>query len=161
VKWAQVLHAISHNVDLLKVLIRLAKATRAITPKQYLEVQTLLQEIGKMGGDWLNFVAHQSAQCFLVRLLTEFPATSHTDVVVGIEAGVGPDNEARRLEAPNDGRTCCAPNPIGVTSIRDYTFLLATNACIVCKDIGPLFPRVLSYKAWARSSIDRARYQSP
>jgi hypothetical protein len=105
VKWAQVLHAISHNVDLLKVLIRLAEATRAITPKQYLEVQTLLQEIGKMGGDWLNFVAHQSAQCFLVRLLTEFPATSHTDVVVGIEAGVGPDNEARRLEAPNDGRT--------------------------------------------------------
>lgn len=57
-EWAQVLHAISYNVDLLKVLIRLAKATRAITPKQYLEVQTLLQEIGEMGGDWLNFVAH-------------------------------------------------------------------------------------------------------
>lgn len=56
-KRAQALHEISNNVDLLKVLIRLAKETRTITPKQYLEVQTLLQEIGKMIGGWLKFVA--------------------------------------------------------------------------------------------------------
>ncbi len=54
---AQALHEISNNVDLLKVLIRLSKETRTITPKQYLEVQTLLQEIGKMIGGWLKFVA--------------------------------------------------------------------------------------------------------
>jgi 23S rRNA-intervening sequence protein len=54
----QVLHAISHNVDLLKVLIRLAKETNTVTPKQYLALQTLLQEIGKMVGGWLKSVAH-------------------------------------------------------------------------------------------------------
>jgi hypothetical protein len=54
---AQALCAISTNIDLLKVLIRLAKETNTITPKQYLEVQTLLQEIGKMIGGWLKFVA--------------------------------------------------------------------------------------------------------
>ena len=54
----QLLHKISNNVDLLKVLIRLAKETHTITPKQYLAVQTILQEVGKMIGGWLKSVAH-------------------------------------------------------------------------------------------------------
>jgi 23S rRNA-intervening sequence protein len=54
----QILHAISHNVDLLKVLIRLAQETSTITPRQYLALQTHLQEIGKMVGGWLKSVAH-------------------------------------------------------------------------------------------------------
>jgi 23S rRNA-intervening sequence protein len=54
----QVLHTISHNVDLLKVLIRLAQETKTITPQQYLALQTHLQEIGKMVGGWLKSVAH-------------------------------------------------------------------------------------------------------
>ncbi|MCU0317832.1 MAG: four helix bundle protein [Amoebophilaceae bacterium] len=54
----QALHEMSKDVDLLKVLIRLAKETHTITPKQYLALQTLLQEIGKMVGGWLKFVAH-------------------------------------------------------------------------------------------------------
>jgi hypothetical protein len=56
-KRTQALHEISNNIDLLKVLIRLAKETRTITPNQYLEVQALLQEVGKMIGGWLKFVA--------------------------------------------------------------------------------------------------------
>jgi hypothetical protein len=54
----QILHAISYNVDLLKVLIRLAQETSTITPRQYLALQTHLQEIGKMVGGWLKSVAH-------------------------------------------------------------------------------------------------------
>lgn len=54
----QAIYEMSKGVDLLKVLIRLAKETHTITPKQYLELQTLLQEIGKMVGGWLKFVAH-------------------------------------------------------------------------------------------------------
>jgi hypothetical protein len=54
----QTLHEMSKNVDLLKVLIRLAKETHTITPKQYLSLQTLLQELGKMIGGWLKFAAH-------------------------------------------------------------------------------------------------------
>ena len=53
-----ILHEISYNVDLLKVLIRLAKDSHTITPKQYLDVQTALQEVGKMIGGWLKSVAH-------------------------------------------------------------------------------------------------------
>lgn len=53
----QEIHEMSKGVDLLKVLIRLAKETHTITPKQYMELQTLLQEIGKMIGGWLKFVA--------------------------------------------------------------------------------------------------------
>lgn len=44
------LYLISNKLDLLKVLLRLAKETRAINPDQYLAIQTLIQEIGKMVG---------------------------------------------------------------------------------------------------------------
>ena len=52
----QTLYVLSHRLDLLKVLMRLAKETRAIDAKQYLMIQTLLQEIGKMTGGWIKSV---------------------------------------------------------------------------------------------------------
>ncbi len=48
------LHAISNKLDLLKVLIRLAKDTRTIDNSQYLEIQTVIQEIGRMIGGWIK-----------------------------------------------------------------------------------------------------------
>jgi hypothetical protein len=50
------LHTMSHKLDLLKVLVRLAKETRTIDQKQYLEIQSLIQEIGKMLGGWIKSV---------------------------------------------------------------------------------------------------------
>jgi len=54
----QVLYIISNKLDLLKVLIRLAKDTRTIENQQYLEIQTFIQEIGKMVGGWIKSVPH-------------------------------------------------------------------------------------------------------
>lgn len=53
-----ILHEISNHLDLLKVLIRLAKETQTINLKQYIEVQAILQEIGKMVGGWIKSVPH-------------------------------------------------------------------------------------------------------
>ena len=50
----QSLYLISNKLDLLKVLIRLAKETRTIDNQQYLEIQTIIQEIGKMVGGWIK-----------------------------------------------------------------------------------------------------------
>ena len=50
------LYSISNHVDLLKVLIRLAKDNQAIDLSQYDEIQRLLQEIGRMVGGWIKFV---------------------------------------------------------------------------------------------------------
>ncbi len=52
------LHQMSYKLDLLKVLMRLAKETRIITIEQYVEVESLLHEIGKMLGGWLKFVSN-------------------------------------------------------------------------------------------------------
>lgn len=52
----QALYAISDKLDLLKVLIRLAKDTRIIDEVQYLAIQTIIQEIGKMIGGWIKSV---------------------------------------------------------------------------------------------------------
>lgn len=49
-----VLQQISIKLDLLKVLLRLSKDNQAITDKRYLELQALLQEIGKMLGGWIR-----------------------------------------------------------------------------------------------------------
>ena len=54
----KLLHQISYKLDLLKVLIRLAKETRTITMEQYVELQALLQEIGKMLGGWIKFASN-------------------------------------------------------------------------------------------------------
>ena len=48
------LQEISQKLDLQKVLIRLAKETRLIDSKQYLEIQTILQEAGRMIGGWIK-----------------------------------------------------------------------------------------------------------
>ena len=42
------LYIVSDKLDLLKVLIRLAKDTRTIDNPQYLVIQTIIQEIGKL-----------------------------------------------------------------------------------------------------------------
>ena len=51
---AQSLCILSNKLDLLKVLIRLAKDTRTIDNPQYLKIQTVIQEIGRMIGGWIK-----------------------------------------------------------------------------------------------------------
>lgn len=48
------LQQISTKLDLLKVLLRLSKDSQAVTNKGYLELQTILQEIGRMLGGWIR-----------------------------------------------------------------------------------------------------------
>jgi hypothetical protein len=52
------LYNISNKLDLLKVLIRLAKETRTIVIKEYLAIQEIIQEVGKMIGGWMRSVPH-------------------------------------------------------------------------------------------------------
>lgn len=40
------------SVDLLKILLRLAKDVGALDTKKYMQLQELLQEIGRMLGGW-------------------------------------------------------------------------------------------------------------
>ena len=54
----KILYKISHQLDLLKMLIRLAKENKVIHSKKYIEIQTILQESGKMLGGWIKFVSH-------------------------------------------------------------------------------------------------------
>lgn len=49
-----VLEQMSVKLDLLKVLLRLAKDTQSISTNKYVELQTILQEIGKMLGGWIR-----------------------------------------------------------------------------------------------------------
>ena len=44
----------SVKLDILKIFIRLAKNVQALDNKNYLTLQELLQEIGKMLGGWLR-----------------------------------------------------------------------------------------------------------
>ena len=44
----------SNKLDILKILIRLAKDVQAIDNKKYLQLEQLLQEVGKMLGGWLK-----------------------------------------------------------------------------------------------------------
>lgn len=55
----QTLCDLSNKLDLLKVLIRLAKDTRIIDNKQYVAIQLIIQEIGKMIGGWMNTMRGQ------------------------------------------------------------------------------------------------------
>ncbi len=52
------LYNLSNKLDLLKVLIRLAKETRTIDAKQYLAIQENIQETGRMIGGWIKSVPH-------------------------------------------------------------------------------------------------------
>jgi len=54
----QTLYSLSNKLDLLKVLVRLAKETRTIDNSRYLEIQAVIQEIGKMIGGWIKSVPH-------------------------------------------------------------------------------------------------------
>jgi len=55
------LRLISIKLDLLKVLLRLAKETQALTNKAYIELQTQLQEIGKMLGGWIRATKYKTS----------------------------------------------------------------------------------------------------
>jgi hypothetical protein len=56
----ETLYKISNKIDLLKILLRLAKDTLALTNKNYLELQEILQEIGKMLGGWIRATKQNS-----------------------------------------------------------------------------------------------------
>ena len=46
----------SAKIDTLKLLIRLAKDCKCITNNQYLKVESLLYDAGKMLGGWMKSV---------------------------------------------------------------------------------------------------------
>jgi hypothetical protein len=56
------LQKISIKVDLLKIILRLSKDSQSITDKRYLELQRILQEIGKMLGGWIRSTKQNSPQ---------------------------------------------------------------------------------------------------
>lgn len=49
-----ILKQMSVKTDLLKTLLRLSKDTRSLPTGRYLELQAILQEIGKMLGGWIR-----------------------------------------------------------------------------------------------------------
>ncbi|MBI3290357.1 four helix bundle protein [Candidatus Microgenomates bacterium] len=49
-----ILEQSSIKLDILKIMIRLAKDVRCIDDKKYLDLQIQLQEVGKMLGGWLR-----------------------------------------------------------------------------------------------------------
>ena len=51
---AKILNSASIKLDLVKLLIRFAKDTQCLKDKNYLELQVILQEIGKMLGGWIR-----------------------------------------------------------------------------------------------------------
>jgi len=51
-----ILQKASLKIDLLKILIRLAKEVKALDNKKYIQLQQELQEIGKMIGGWIRSV---------------------------------------------------------------------------------------------------------
>ncbi len=48
------LHEIDTELKLLKTFVRLAFDVKAISDRQYLDLQSALQEIGKMLGGWIK-----------------------------------------------------------------------------------------------------------
>ena len=48
------LNQTSIKLDLIKILLRLAKDNQCLKDKNYLELQSTLQEIGKMLGGWIR-----------------------------------------------------------------------------------------------------------
>ncbi len=51
-----VLQKASLKIDLLKILIRLAKEVKSLDNKRYVQLQEELQEIGKMLGGWIRSI---------------------------------------------------------------------------------------------------------
>ena len=52
----EILQNISNKIDLLKILIRLARDNKDLSTTSYLALQESLQEIGKMAGGWLRYL---------------------------------------------------------------------------------------------------------
>lgn len=50
------LQTVSAKIDLLRLLIRLAKDCRCISNKEYLELESKLHEAGRMLGGWLKSI---------------------------------------------------------------------------------------------------------
>lgn len=50
----ETLTQISIKLDLIKILLRIGKDTQAVKNNKYLELQTTLQEIGRMLGGWIR-----------------------------------------------------------------------------------------------------------
>ncbi len=50
----EVLQKISIKLDLVKVLLRLGKETQAIENNNYLALESILAEIGRMLGGWIR-----------------------------------------------------------------------------------------------------------
>ena len=53
-KKAEAICLISERLDLLKTFIRLTREANSISQQKHLEIQNLLQEIGKMVGGWMK-----------------------------------------------------------------------------------------------------------
>jgi hypothetical protein len=49
-----ILQRISVKIDLLKILLRLSKDSLAMQNKDYIELETILSEIGRMLGGWIK-----------------------------------------------------------------------------------------------------------
>ena len=47
------------KIEILKVLLRLAENKRIITTKDYLKIQSEIQEIGRMLGGWIRYLKHK------------------------------------------------------------------------------------------------------
>ncbi len=58
----EILQKISTKVDLIKVLLRLAKDSQALQNNKYLGLESILQEIGRMLGGWIRSTKQSSGQ---------------------------------------------------------------------------------------------------
>ena len=50
------------SLDLLKILLRLAKDIQCLNNKRYIQLQESLQEIGRMLGGWIRSTKQNSGQ---------------------------------------------------------------------------------------------------
>ncbi len=51
---AETLQQISIKIDLMKVLLRISKDSQTLQNKNYFELESILQEIGRMLGGWIR-----------------------------------------------------------------------------------------------------------
>jgi len=52
----QLLHNANSKLELIKILVRMSFEVKAISDKQYLALQSSLQELGKMLGGWMRSI---------------------------------------------------------------------------------------------------------
>ena len=56
-KQLEILRSLSIQLDMLKIFVRLSHETRCIDKEVYLEIETKIQEIGRMTGGWIKFAS--------------------------------------------------------------------------------------------------------